>query len=182
MFAIPLSLLYNTVMIKWNRRKYTKEQFIDAWNSSQSIAEVAGKLDCNKSGGGYFTLKQTAVELGLGNGHMTGQGWNKGQNYRPIMPPQPLEKILIENSKFKTSSHLRIRLLKEKILVEECTECGLGNTWNGKPIVLQLDHRNGIKTDNRLENLRLLCPNCHSQTETWGNRKRSLGGMEDALD
>lgn len=169
-------------MIKWSRRKYTKEQFVEAWSSSQSIAEVANKLDCNKSGGGYFTLKQTAVELGLTKEHMSGQGWNKGIKYRPIMPAQPLDEILIEESKFKTSSWLRKRLIKEGFLIEKCQSCGLGNVWNDKPIVLQLDHVNGVKTDNRLDNLRLLCPNCHSQTETWGNRKRSLGGMADALD
>jgi hypothetical protein len=66
-------------MINWNRRKYTQEEFVNAWNSSLSIAEVADKLGCNKSGGGYKTLKTTASDLGLTSEHMTGKVWNQGE-------------------------------------------------------------------------------------------------------
>lgn len=57
---------------------------------------------------------------------------------------------------------------------EYCVECDLGTEWNGNPLTLQVDHINGDRTNNTIENLRLLCPNCHTQTETWGqgNRKK----------
>ena len=66
-------------------------------------------------------------------------------------------------------THLRNRLVREGLLAPRCALCGI-NTWLGKPLSLELDHLNGRSKDNRLENLRLLCPNCHSQTETFSGR------------
>ena len=65
---------------------------------------------------------------------------------------------------------MRFYIKLYKLIEYKCKECGIENLWNNKPISLQLDHINGIKTDNRLENLRFLCPNCHSQTETFGSK------------
>lgn len=85
----------------------------------------------------------------------------------------PLKKILVADSTYNTNFHLKKRLLKEGLLKEECIDCGVGAIWNGKPLKLQLEHKNGISNDNRLENLCLLCPNCHSQTPTYcGKSKR----------
>ena len=80
------------------------------------------------------------------------------------------DEILIEHSPYDHASRLRDRLIKDGLLVEECAICHLSNIWNGLPLTLQLDHINGVHDDNRLENLRLLCPNCHSQTETFGGK------------
>jgi 5-methylcytosine-specific restriction endonuclease McrA len=82
----------------------------------------------------------------------------------------PTEQILVENSTYVWSHSLKKRLLKEGLLHYHCYICGLVE-WQGKRISLQLDHKNGIKTDCRLENLRLLCPNCHSQTETFAGKR-----------
>lgn len=69
------------------------------------------------------------------------------------------------------SQWLRIRLIKEGILENVCALCSQLPEWNGKPLVLQLDHIDGDHFNNNLNNLRILCPNCHTQTETWGTRK-----------
>lgn len=82
-----------------------------------------------------------------------------------------LSEILVENSSYVHSSNLKNKLLKKGLLSYKCYICGL-EEWNGKEIVLQLDHINGKSNDNRMENLRLLCPNCHSQTETYAGKKK----------
>lgn len=81
----------------------------------------------------------------------------------------PLEDVLVENSTYCRQS-LKKRLIKEGLLENKCSECGLGNEWNGKPITLEIDHINGVSNDNRLINLRILCPNCHSQASTSNGR------------
>lgn len=84
---------------------------------------------------------------------------------------QPIAEILTVDSTYHRW-HLKKRLVREGILVNVCSECSCPPVWNGKELNLQLDHINGINTDNRLENLRLLCPNCHSQTSTFAGRNK----------
>lgn len=69
---------------------------------------------------------------------------------------------------------LKRRLIRDELLENICAWCGLKSEWNGKPISLHLDHINGVREDNRFENLRLLCPNCHSQTETYCGKHNKL--------
>jgi 5-methylcytosine-specific restriction endonuclease McrA len=66
-----------------------------------------------------------------------------------------------------------VRVLKENVIKYQCAECGMFDKWNGKKIILQLDHINGVNNDNRVENLRFLCPNCHSQTKTYSGKNRN---------
>jgi hypothetical protein len=83
---------------------------------------------------------------------------------------QPLERLLRPSVARCT---VKRRLIQAGILRNVCDECGISD-WRGKPLSIQLDHRNGVRNDNRLENLRMLCPNCHSQTETFGARNKRL--------
>jgi 5-methylcytosine-specific restriction endonuclease McrA len=81
----------------------------------------------------------------------------------------------VEGALVKTS-HLRRRLIAEGVERRRCEICG-SESWNGRPIPLELDHVNGRRDDNRLENLRLVCPNCHAQTPTY--RGRNIAGPVD---
>jgi hypothetical protein len=86
----------------------------------------------------------------------------------------PLDQLLVK-SRRTSRGHLKARLIAAGLKKNECEECGL-TEWRGAPIGLQLHHRNGDKTDNRLPNLQILCPNCHAQTDTWGGRKGNRKG------
>ena len=156
--------------INWSRRKYSQEEFINAWNSSYSIAQVARELKLNIYGSTYLTLKETAKELGLTRTHMTGQGHLKNKN-NPWAPKRSLQDVLVYGKK-ENNGNLKGRLIRELGWQHECSSCGL-NEWMSKPIAIELEHINGNSKDNRIENLTFLCPNCHALTDTW--RGRNMG-------
>lgn len=158
--------------------KYTLEQLKDAVEHSRSVREVLKKLGVSPCGGNYSTFHKAVKYYQISTEHFHGQGWNK-EDYSELLDNArkvreiPLEDILKPDTFYK-SSGLRIKLINQGFKEHKCEMCGL-TEWVGKPISLELDHINGIKTDNRLENLRILCPNCHSQTDTYRgrNKKRS---------
>jgi hypothetical protein len=96
-------------------------------------------------------------------------GWARGRK----LPKRsiPLEQILVRGSTYRANGKLRRRLIEAGLLDPKCSEGGL-STWRGHHLPLHLDHINGDHTDNRLENLRILCPNCHAITDTWCRRKK----------
>lgn len=130
-------------------------------------------LGLRVAGGNYKTLYAHIDEYKIDTSHWTGQGHLRGRTHT-WAPKVPLDEILIENSRYRGGSYkLKHRLLTLGLLRPLCSLCGIFE-WQGLPLRLQLDHINGIPTDNRLENLRLLCPNCHSQTESYcGKNKRA---------
>lgn len=151
-----------------SKRKYTDEQFIAAVSDSKSVAEVFNHLKLIPAGGNYKSFYKKIKELNLSTAHFTGQGHLKGKSHN-WTPKIPLDEILVENSFYKTSA-LRERLISELNWINQCSICFI-SSWQDKTLVLHLDHINGINTDNRISNLRLLCPNCHSQTETYCVKK-----------
>ena len=122
-----------------------------------------------KGTGNYQTLKKILEQYKIDFSHFKiNRSKAKSATFKKIALKKtiPLEEITKENSNYNRC-RLKIRLIKNKILQEKCSQCGIGNIWNGNKLVLQLDHINGVSNDNRIENLRLLCPNCHSQTKNY---------------
>lgn len=91
----------------------------------------------------------------------------------PKFKKLPLNELFKENSNYNRGS-VKKRLLKDNLIEDKCKICGIGSEWQGKPLALQLDHKNGINNDNRLHNLRLVCPNCHTQTPNYAGRGKKL--------
>lgn len=154
----------------------TDEEFIELWSSSISYAQVINKLrnykgDTKKysqSGSVNAKIKEYAFKIGLNSDHMLGQGHYRGVK-KDSTYNYSLEEVLVENSFYNTVS-LKNRLIKEGLLEYKCLWCENEGVWNGKEITLQIDHINGVYNDNRLKNLRILCPMCHSYTLTFRGR------------
>lgn len=120
----------------------------------------------------YHALKRRLNQDNISFDHInTGLSSNKGRKFLG-RKKIPLKDILIENS-LCSRSWLKTRLLKESLLINKCSKCSLGPEWNGEKLSLQIDHINGVSNDNRIENLRILCPNCHSQTDSFAGRRFS---------
>lgn len=142
------------------------DNFIDAVKTSISISESLTKMGLAPTGGNYKVFHLRVQKLGIDTSHFLGQGHLKGKSHS-WSPKISLEELLVQDSNQTLSTDRKRRLIREGLLVEQCQSCGLQSEWNGKPLVLHIDHINGDHFDNRIENLRLLCPNCHSQTETY---------------
>ena len=143
------------------------EQFIELIQNSKSYASILKYFGFQNKGSNFETVKQRIKKLNLSTDHFELQ--NHACNLKITIP---LEQILIENSTYTNMWRLKKRLFSTNLLTEQCSECGIKNSWNGKSLSLTLDHINGISNDNRIENLRILCPNCHSQTETFAGRNK----------
>lgn len=145
-------------------RSWTDQQLTAAVKANITISDVFRDLGLSNHGGNFRAFHRHVARLGLSIEHMKGRAHGQSKTGRPLTD------ILVQNSSY--GGCLRERLIREGLLKQECAKCGLGDTWNGKPLTLQLDHINGDSRDNRLMNLRLLCPNCHTQTPTFSGRNR----------
>jgi len=149
--------------------KIPDQTFTEAVQTSFSVAETLRRLGLDISGGNYKSTYLRVRRLGINTGHWLGKGSNRGRVGKSN-PQFSLPEILIENSTYSSGSHLKKRLIREGLLQNKCQVCGI-HQWMGSNLSLQLDQINGKNSDNRIENLRLLCPNCHSQTPTFAGRK-----------
>jgi hypothetical protein len=147
--------------------KLTRERLVAAVNGATSFRQVLVRLDVAPYGGNYGVLRRALTRHNIDTSQFVGRGWSRG---RKLSPRKPLAAYL-GNAAPITSYKLKNRLLREGLLERRCASCG-HTEWQAQPIPLELDHINGDNRDNRLENLRLLCPNCHALTPTYRSKRR----------
>jgi predicted RNA-binding Zn-ribbon protein involved in translation (DUF1610 family) len=153
--------------------KYTKELLAPLATSARSLAEVLKKLQLRPTGGNYRMLALRLRLCGIETEHFKGAGWARGLSEggdqgvanNVAKRRRPDSEVFVSNSPELSGARLVRRLIRLG-WAYRCHECGI-SAWRDLPISFHLDHINGINNDNRLENLRFLCPNCHSQTATY---------------
>lgn len=152
------------------KRSWTADQLKKAVKISYSYRQVLAHLNLRQAGGNYEQIKRYIEEYHLNTLHFKGRGWNVGM--RGIGKPRiPLDRILVVSSVFQ-SYKLKKRLFSAGLKQKRCEICGWAKVAPGGYLPLELDHINGDRHDNRITNLRVLCPNCHSLQPTHRSRKR----------
>jgi len=149
--------------------RYTRKEAGEAIATSLSFAEALRKLGMRPAGGNHATLKKYAERWGFSTDHFDPHAAS-----RPFLgrfPSLPLETVLVENSTYNRGN-LKRRLYAEGLKERRCELCGQDEHWHGRKMALILDHINGVATDNRLKNLRIVCPNCAATLETHCGRNK----------
>jgi len=142
-------LCYNIDMRKY--KDYTDQQIIDAVKASKSISQVLKVLGLKQAGGNYANVQRNIQRLLCDTSHFTGKGWNKDQQLK-------------DWSSYSKAANLKPHLIKKR--THQCEQCNLSE-WLSEQIKLEIHHIDGDRTNNVEENLQLLCPNCHSMTDSW---------------
>ena len=164
-----------------SKYKYSDEELINAVKESFSISNVCRILGIKAAGGNYTTIKNKIKKLNLDTSHFTGQLWSKGKKLGPNeKASKPLSEILVKDSSYQ-SYKLAKRLLNANLKERICEKCGL-KLWMGKPIPLELHHINGVHSDNGIENLQLLCSNCHALTDNYRGKNIGMSAQEEILE
>ncbi len=163
------SMLYNNSMKR--KSKYTKELLEPIVKRNFTMVGVCHELGIVKTGSGGTYVRDRIDALGIDRSHFTGLRHFGAKN--PNFNKTPLSQVMVKGSDYSLSN-LKKRIIRDKIIPYIC-KCGLKDHWQGKILSLQLDHINGDRRDNRKENLRFICPNCHSQTDTFSSKNKKHG-------
>jgi len=163
--------------------KYTKELLEPIVKESKSVSEVLRKLGKRQVGSSHSYLSKKLKEFGIDTSHFLGKAVNRGKPYKGSNR-RSWESILVwqENSTKRERTIFLRRALIEFGREYKCENpnCSIQHTWLGNEIILHVDHKNGNWRDNRPENLRFLCPNCHSQTDNYNGSKGYTERTSDA--
>ncbi|MEO8785170.1 MAG: HNH endonuclease signature motif containing protein [Candidatus Saccharimonadales bacterium] len=148
-----------------SKRSWTDDELTTAVANARSIRQVIQRLRLVPAGGNYSQVTRRMNDLALETKHFSGKGWNHGWQFDPRKPKRSLDELLVKNCNVQ-SFKLKQRLFSEGIKKPKCEQCGWAQSAVNGRIPVELDHINGNKLDNRLVNLRVLCPNCHSLKPT----------------
>jgi hypothetical protein len=150
--------------------RYTEDEVRAAVATSPSLSEALRKLGLRPAGGNHRTLKSLIKRYGIATDHFD-PNWAKRYNRRPTA--RPLNEVLVEGSSYSRRA-LKRQLYAAGLKERRCELCGQDENWRGGKMALILDHINGTPTDNRLENLRIVCPNCAATLDTHCGRKNRV--------
>lgn len=156
------------------KRKWTDEQLAKAVKNAYSTRMVIQALGLIPAGGNYDQVNKRISLLKLDSSHFTGKGWHTGERVRAMVSATPLTELLINGSSVQ-SYKLKKKLFEEGVKKPECEICRWSVKASDGRIPVELDHINGNRTDNRLVNLRILCPNCHSLQPTHRGKNKFRG-------
>lgn len=159
-------------------QEYTKEYLSELCKQSYSYSEVARKSGRVPAGSNIGLIKRKIKEYDIDISHFTGGRWQKSPHHANTPKGHhelyTQEEVLIKDSPMRQKG-LRDFIKRHNLIEYKCQNCGCDGNWQNGVITLELDHINGDNTDNRLENLRYLCPNCHALTDTYrGKNKKKL--------
>jgi hypothetical protein len=158
--------------------RFTQEEARSAIAESKSFSEALRRLGLRPAGGNHQTLKKYASKWGISTAHFDPNWATRANNQRVR---KPLDEILVSNSTY-SRGHLKDRLYDEGVKDRECELCGQSEEWRGQRMALILDHINGVGNDNRIENLRIVCPNCAATFDTHCGRQNRRGPSERSCE
>lgn len=160
--------------------KYTPEMLAEAAAASFSVADVLRRLGITIAGGNHAHISRQLKRLGIGTSHFLGQAHHRGRRSARRLSPEQVLRVRPPGS-LRTKPPMLRRALREAGVPYRCSACKIEGTWEGEPLTLHVDHLNGDWLDNRINNLRFLCPNCHSQTENFaGKNKGAVAQRQEA--
>jgi len=163
---------------KNNQWNFRKEEFIKFIEESKSVSEVLLKMGLRNAGGNFRTVKKYINILNLDISHFISQA-EVAKKTNKLFVKKPIEYYLVENNKSSSSSHIKERLFKEGLKERICEKCGQDEVWNGVKLTLILDHKNGNHYDWRLENIRIVCPNCNATLPTHCRGHKYIEGKKN---
>jgi HNH endonuclease len=154
--------------------KWTREILQEAVSNSTSMRQVLRHLNLNVVGGNHTHISRKVAAYGIDTSHFR----IPQQRPTPRKPPGREGVLVLQHpdTAYRVPSSRLRRAMVTTGVPEQCAECGNPGEWLGEPLTLEVDHINGDWRDNRLGNLRFLCPNCHAATDTYCGKRRSEGG------
>lgn len=164
-----------------NNEKYSRAVLAPAVLASSSVAGVLRYLGLKQAGGSHAHIARRIVAHGLDTSHFTGRATNRGSERKGGSQRKPPHLVLVKRERGARQNAVRLRrAMIESGVPYRCASCGGDAVWRGRPLVLQVEHKNRNWLDDRLENLEFLCPNCHSQTKGWCGSKGGTDIMSTA--